>query len=71
MSNIENVWKKILIDIHDNGHIHKKDDAEIKELLNISVYIDNPLHDLFDTGFKKENYIDLLKKEFLTSMSMK
>lgn len=40
--NIENMWKQILKDIHNKGHIHYKDDAKIKEILNISGFVDNP-----------------------------
>lgn len=43
MSSIENVWRRVLKDIYEKGHIHHKDDAEIKEILNISAFIDNPV----------------------------
>lgn len=42
MSSIKHVWQKILKDIYEKGEKHHKDDAEIKEILNISVFIDNP-----------------------------
>ena len=42
MSSIKHVWRKILKDIYEKGEKHHKDDAEIKEILNISVFIDNP-----------------------------
>ena len=33
MNSIERAWRDILFDIYKNGHIHKKDDAEIKEIV--------------------------------------
>ena len=32
MNSIKKAWRDILFDIYKNGHIHKKDDAEIKEM---------------------------------------
>lgn len=61
---IEDLWRKILTDIHKKGSIHHKDDAEIKEILNISGWIDNPLSEIAPNygQFTKEQYIDFLKK---------
>lgn len=42
MNSIERAWKDILFDIYKNGHIHKKDDAEIKEIVNVHKYLANP-----------------------------
>ena len=39
MSSIENMWKRMLKDIYIKGHKHNKDDAEIKEILNVSGFI--------------------------------
>lgn len=43
MSSVEVLWKKMLRDIYNKGDIHIKDDAEIKEILNVSGFIDNPV----------------------------
>ncbi len=63
MSDIEAIWKRILKDIYNKGHYHKKDDAEIKEILNISGFIDNPLSEVAPNYnmFNKNQYIDFLK----------
>lgn len=42
MNSIERAWRDILFDIYRNGHIHKKDDAEIKEIVNVHKYLANP-----------------------------
>lgn len=42
MNSIERAWKDILFDIYKNGHIHKKDDAEIKEIVGVHKYLENP-----------------------------
>lgn len=42
MNSIERAWRDILFDIHKNGHIHKKDDAEIKEIVGVHKYLENP-----------------------------
>lgn len=64
MSSISQLWKTILTDIYNKGHIHHKDDAEIKEVLNISGWIDNPLSEIAPNSnmLSKEQYIELLKE---------
>lgn len=42
MNSIERVWKEILHDIYKKGHIHYKDDAEIKEIIDVHKYLKNP-----------------------------
>lgn len=42
MNSIERAWRDILFDIYKNGHIHKKDDAEIKEIVGVHKYLENP-----------------------------
>lgn len=62
MSSIKSLWRKILRDIYIKGHIHYKDDAEIKEILNISGWIDNPLEQLF--LYEEEKYLDYIKQGY-------
>lgn len=59
MSSIESMWRRILRDIYIRGHIHHKDDAEIKEVLNISGWIDNPLEKMF--LYKEEEFLKYIK----------
>ena len=61
MVSIKNFWKELLKDIYNNGDIHRKDDAEIKELLNISGWIDTPLEDFLTISLDKERYIEFLR----------
>lgn len=61
MSSIENMWKRMLKDIHIKGHKHNKDDAEIKEILNVSGFIDSPVKFAFPGMIKGS----LSRKEFL------
>lgn len=42
MNSIERAWRDILFDIYKNGHIHRKDDAEIKEIVGVHKYLENP-----------------------------
>lgn len=42
MNSIERAWRDILFDIYKNGHIHQKDDAEIKEIVGVHKYLENP-----------------------------
>lgn len=44
MSPIEDAWKKILIKIDNQGYIHRKDDSEIKEIIDVHMYIKNPMN---------------------------
>lgn len=64
MTTIEQMWKQILKDIYDKGHIHYKDDAEIKEILNVSGWIDNPLHQIAPNSnmLSKNQYIRLIQE---------
>ena len=64
MSDIEALWKRILKDIEKHGYKHQKDDAEIKEILNISAFVDNPLMEIAPNhaALTKEQYIDFLEK---------
>ena len=57
---IEDMWKQIMNDIHKKGHFHYKDDAKIKEILNISGWIDSPLKIIFP------HYKNISKKTFLS-----
>ena len=61
---IEDLWRKILKDIHEKGSIHYKDGVEIKEILNISGWIDNPLKEIAPNYslIDKNQYIDFLRK---------
>ena len=43
MSSVEALWKQMLKDIYHKGDMHIKDGVEIKELLNVSGFIDNPV----------------------------
>lgn len=43
---IETTWKEILKDIHENGYLHKKDDSDIKEIIDVHKYIKNPAKNL-------------------------
>ena len=64
MSDIEALWKRILKDIEKHGYKHTKDDAEIKEILNISGFVDNPLMEIAPNyaALTKKQYIDFLKE---------
>ena len=64
MSDIEALWKRILKDIEKKGYKHQKDDAEIKEILNISAFVDNPLMEIAPNyaALTKEQYINFLKE---------
>ena len=61
--NIEEMWKSILVDIYKKGTEHTKDDAKIKEILNISGFISNPLDEVKFYGEKlsKNTYIHFIK----------
>lgn len=62
MSNIESMWRKMLRDIYKKGHYHQKDDAQIKEILNVSGFIDNPLSEIAPNYTAlHSHYIKLLK----------
>lgn len=61
MSSIEAIWRQIMKDIYTKGHIHHKDDAEIKEILNISGFIDNPVKYAFPAAIKDS----LSRQDFL------
>lgn len=65
MNSIERAWKDILFDIYKNGHIHQKDDAEIKEIVNVHKYLANPtinvLSDTLNMEVTPEDSNDYLK----------
>lgn len=61
MASIERMWKSILRDIMIKGHTHHKDDAEIKEILNISGWIDSPMSEFTQIKLGKERYLEFLK----------
>lgn len=65
MNSIERAWKDILFDIYKNGHIHKKDDAEIKEIVGVHKYLENPtinvLSDTLNMEIYPKNSNDYLK----------
>ena len=56
MSPIEDAWKRILIRIREYGHIHRKDDSEIKEVIDVHRYIENPMNNTIspELGIKLE-----------------
>ena len=53
MNSIERAWRDILFDIYKNGHIHKKDDAEIKEIVGVHKYLENPTINVLSDTFLK------------------
>ena len=61
MSTISQLWVKMLEDIYKIGHYHRKDDAEIKEILNVSGWIDNPAKIVDGTDLRKSKFIDFVK----------
>ncbi len=61
MSTIEKLWKRILKDIHEKGSIHNKDDAEIKEILNISGWIDSPIQNNDAVFVGSKMFVDLVR----------
>lgn len=61
MTSIKRIWKEILKDIYKKGSIHYKDGVEIKEILNISAWVDNPMNDYRQLFIPKERYIEFLK----------
>ena len=61
MSTISQLWVKMLEDIYKIGHYHRKDDAEIKEILNVSGWIDNPAKIVDGTDLRKSKFIDFIK----------
>ena len=59
---IEKVWRTILKDIHKQGYLHNKDDAEIKEVLNVSAWIDSPISNMGGNIFvNSDKYIEFIR----------
>lgn len=52
MNSIKEAWIDILVDIYENGHIHQKDDAEIKEIINVHKYLKEPAKNIISTILK-------------------
>lgn len=49
MNSIKEAWIDMLLDIYENGHIHQKDDAEIKEIVNVHKYLEDPATNILST----------------------
>lgn len=66
MNSIKRAWRDILFDIYKNGYIHKKDDAEIKEIVGVHKYLKNPAINVLSDTLNMEIYPkdsnDYLKK---------
>lgn len=56
MNSIKRAWRDILFDIYKNGHIHKKDDAEIKEIVGVRKYLENPTINVLSDTLNMEIY---------------
>lgn len=56
MNSIKRAWRDILFDIYKNGHIHKKDDAEIKEIVGVHKYLENPTINVLSDTLNMEIY---------------
>ena len=63
MSEVQAIWRQILKDIYNKGHIHHKDDAEIREILNVSGFVDNPSF-FFAGTITREDFLKNLRRGF-------
>jgi len=62
--NMEKTWKKLLLQIIEEGHSHTKDDTLIHEIIGVHEFLPAPVAYGLSNDLSTEQYLNLIKKGY-------